>query len=1471
MPQQDYNTNLGFNVFPQNEPAAQTPTEPSAGVFDLARAGLNQENAVYNFVDLVTRSHYEPDPTFNLVESLKKHNLWDDRENYIGVQSENEMLAAATRIKGDKENDRTLNSAGWSGIAARILMGSLDPTIFLPLAGEGRGIRAVAEGAALGFTGAALDESVLQTAQETRSAGQSAFGVGAATVLGGILGGAHAYLTRPLDEVAKDFVTPKAVSTVGAAAAVEPAGGLKAGAPSVLSRIGPVTATIDQTDSLVASSMMQQLSDAGLRMEHNVSGTPTTPGGTVENRVKTWYGPVKNFIETFDQEYSNHWFGDSNPRILANQRAKLGGALRLGVGKLSKHEFSIEVSRALREGDQHEIPEVAKVAAFVRSTVLDPMWNEAKAVGMVKGEAGPIGDVSYLHRDYNNEVISRRFNEFVNVLSAHFEQKLGDEFAQKAQKLNVKMAKVKQQVEDINLPEEQAKILRQEIADKVKKEYVPSAAEDDIGDLREKARLAKAAGATEEAKAFLKQARELQTPEVKVRGEERRGLKARLRNLDKNKFVREAKVREKLDKIDSIEEATIGSLEKLIRDGQRFIAKLETLTDDELDAQVEKLNEQFDKISKSLDKTETKLKEVVGDGTIKYLETRGKGIQYHGTSEVALQPSSEHYSSGNYYGPGFYTTDAADIAHGYSKKSNTGERNVYTVTHNRPLNILNGENPVPQNVKALLEGQEVKTAGDGIILDSLEESKNLREFYDNIRENATGENYTRDDVQELFETVNEKLRKLGYDGFSHVGGLKTNNAPHNVTVYFNPEKDITVKKGNIEDFRDLSSEDKILNLWNRAVASNSKLDSIFQKLQHAEGLDREETRNIVQRGMDEAVAQVADINSRRTLRVQKLHEQADALDPKLVEEETKRLQDSLKEHGAKLTEATRLGGGENIDLEKGTAEFGKFAKEISENVAHKILGTELRIPGLDIIAAERGPEFARVLDLPSSAIEQFLENDVERLVKKYVRTLAPDIELTRKFGSPNAVEQFRQLTDEQNRALEGAVGDAASKKIFDKFGDYRQNLEAVIGRLRHTWGIPKDARSWAVRGARVAMNLNVARLMGGVVISSIPDIGRPIMRYGMLNVFRDGLVPMVTNFKGARISQREAKLAGTALDPLIHTRAHQMFDVLDEFGRGNRAERTLEYVTSRIGLIGLFDYWTSAGKQFTAGVSNAMLLRAVQDVVEGKAAKKSLELLASTGIDGTTAEKIWKEVQDSGGGRIRGAWLPNTEAWKDANTIRAYRAALVKEVDDTIITPGVERPLWVDRTMAGRLIAQFRSFGLTSVTKTVMAGLQQRDAAALNGAVISVSLGMLSYYLYARAVGGIIEQQMENASLGQWVDEGIDRSGILGSFSDLQRVLEKLPILMSHNVPGTNLPVRTLIGRFSDKRVTRGEGQDLVGAVAGQSFDLAEKVASIAMGIDDPTKGTLHNIRTVLPYQNLFWLRWGLDKVEQNSGLPVKR
>jgi len=185
-------------------------------------------------------------------------------------------------------------------------------------------------------------------------------------------------------------------------------------------------------------------------------------------------------------------------------------------------------------------------------------------------------------------------------------------------------------------------------------------------------------------------------------------------------------------------------------------------------------------------------------GKPSYIDTRGSGIVLHGTSRPIDSPSDFHYSTQNIYGQGFYTTDGLDIAKGYSKKGRGGNPNIYAVTVAPGVGdkLFDMERPVadPKIIAA------VNGAIGGMDIPDIKPGETLRQFYDAAREESHDTGYSADSIQELFQSIQENLKDMGFRGFSHTGGGFSGRAPHSVNIFWNPETDVSLKPLDISKF-----------------------------------------------------------------------------------------------------------------------------------------------------------------------------------------------------------------------------------------------------------------------------------------------------------------------------------------------------------------------------------------------------------------------------------------------------------------------------------------------------------------------------------------------------------------------------------------------------------------------------------------------------------------------------------------------
>jgi len=667
----------------------------------------------------------------------------------------------------------------------------------------------------------------------------------------------------------------------------------------------------------------------------------------------------------------------------------------------------------------------------------------------------------------------------------------------------------------------------------------------------------------------------------------------------------------------------------------------------------------------------------------------------------------------------------------------------------------------------------------------------------------------------------------------------------------------------------------------RIDKSVDRMNNALARLDKNESLDFDALRELQESAMQGVLVRTRELNAKRVLREERIKERAAKADPderaKYREEEGVRLRQVLDDFEDAFEIKWREKGATGQPA-RGAVDFAEQARQDAEELYKKILGNPLRVIGIEVLTGKRGPELQRMLNVPLETKMKYLVRQPETVVRAHGHSMFPDLEMYRMTGSVNGAPVFEELEMDYSRALakleaveDGPKREAASQKLRRDYENTMKDWQVLIDRFRHQRAVPSNANALGYRMGRFAMNLNVTRFMGMVAVSSLPDLARVTFRYGMRGAFNDAWKPLLTDIPRVRAVRAEANRAGIALDPLLHSRAAMINDTFDnQATRQNMLERGMEFLANKTGFVALFDRWTAEMKYLA---TNAVFgefshaLRVVNNPAEfsAKEIKKAQAMLRDVSLDSDMATRIWKQYTKEGGSSEfkDGFRLPNTEVWDDFEAMMALRAGVNRVVNDLIITPGLDRPSWMDENLPFKMIAQFRSFTYTSTTRVLMSGLQEPDMVFLQGAIFSIALGALSYYTWAATAGGRAWEEAMQMDEEKWLYEAVNRSGILAVLSEGQRIGEQIPGLNDWAIFGAN------------ESQTRRAGS-LLGAVLGPSYDLAERLATVAQNIHDPTASTVHTARTAMvPYQNVVYLRKLLDSMEESLtntlGIPDRR
>lgn len=425
----------GFALPRFPEGVAQPTLSPTTTEGETVAAAFRQDNTVVNLFRRMWDESFPPDPNHNPLDLIKDTEYEQNYlSNFVGSSSTGETRQIMKRIDDERADREILAASGASGFIAQIAAGIIDPTIALPggvlVRGTNLGYsvsRSALTIAAAASAQAALQETVLQGTQETRSAAETAVAVSSAVVLGGIIGGGAAALLSRTERVAIEKLLDadrKAIDLHSAGEPLPASAGAAAtdtrqlemfDVPGLKGR-SPLTRVFGSA-SVEARRVMADLAESPYRFREAEEGVAAVQGPAIDRIARMAINGTRAEIgDNLDRLFADYRFGDAEtkmPRLRARMQSITGG----DEGKMSYADFKNEVSLAMQNADRHEIPQVAQAASYIRKRLFDP-WSE-RAEKSIEGfkRIEPKEGEAYFPHVWNKQMVKARRPEFVNNLT----------------------------------------------------------------------------------------------------------------------------------------------------------------------------------------------------------------------------------------------------------------------------------------------------------------------------------------------------------------------------------------------------------------------------------------------------------------------------------------------------------------------------------------------------------------------------------------------------------------------------------------------------------------------------------------------------------------------------------------------------------------------------------------------------------------------------------------------------------------------------------------------------------------------------------------------------------------------------------------------------------------------------------------------------------------------------------------------
>jgi hypothetical protein len=515
----------------------------------------------------------------------------------------------------------------------------------------------------------------------------------------------------------------------------------------------------------------------------------------------------------------------------------------------------------------------------------------------------------------------------------------------------------------------------------------------------------------------------------------------------------------------------------------------------------------------------------------------------------------------------------------------------------------------------------------------------------------------------------------------------------------------------------------------------------------------------------------------------------------------------------------------------------------------------------------------------SGRIDQFIVKDLSRVMTAMTRNMGPDIELHRAFGSVNLEKEMQDITDDADsmialsdrqqetdlqkpldrnvnsanmtreewesvprvkdnpKARERAIkaGTKRRQKILKEAEDMRNVLKANVETLRGTYTNGIDPDQLWVRTAEDIKNLNNVSLMGGTVPSSIADPFIIANHFSMGELIR-GIRASITDWPAFKEEMKRIGLEyGQGTDVMNSIRSNKTADLNTNYRPNNRISATIHWLSQRMGNVSLLSPWTDYWKTLDVMLAqNRILVNAEKYAAGGDIGDIERAFMRDHFLDeGAMVLIAQQQTHVRKVGSLRVAESGN---WTSDEARRVFTAAMNKNADFNVITPGLDKPIWM-RTQMGGVIGQFKSFSFVSMSRTIAANVQRNEAQAYLGMALLVQGGALSYLISSVLKG---EDPFEEPP-EKWAAEAIDRSGLVGYLGEINAMADKFGI-----------GINTQLGFKPNSRyVSRSWMDQALGPTFGRFANLGGALQAVTSSDIDLTGKDLGNLRSLVPYQNV--------------------
>lgn len=525
----------------------------------------------------------------------------------------------------------------------------------------------------------------------------------------------------------------------------------------------------------------------------------------------------------------------------------------------------------------------------------------------------------------------------------------------------------------------------------------------------------------------------------------------------------------------------------------------------------------------------------------------------------------------------------------------------------------------------------------------------------------------------------------------------------------------------------------------------------------------------------------------------------------------------------------------------------------AREVKNAVLGNKLTA-GYRLKSFTSGPLKDRTFLPESVKVDKYLVNSADNVWNDYVDSVSAQLHMKERFGSVDLKDELETIASDYDEAIDLASTKEA-KKLEKEKKQTIKDIEAMRDSLYGNYKMPDAPDGFLSKAAQRLREFNFITLLGQMTVSAAPDVGHIILRHG-LKSFSKGLLDVARMSEGMKLSMRQQRVWGAAIDLTNNITVQKRAMLDNKYALESRTDRFMQKATSTFSKATGMTHWNAGWKQFTGFIYSNDIITDAFKITKGKLDSKKITQYARGGLSKNDMTSIAKAMDAQEISKMDGVFIPNPEEWADQALAQRFKSALLKEIDNTIVTPSIGDLPLMSRGELGRLVFQFKSFAMSANQKIVLATLDDFSAQKAIGMLSMVMLGGVGQILRDTTKGKETKLKTKD-DWAKFIDNSIDRSGLLAYWGDVNGMIEK-----------TTRGRMGIIPKLSSEPLDRFASRNVMGSILGPSFgrvsDMATITGSISAG--EWRESDARAARRMIGFNNLFWTHRTFNKLEEAMG-----